>query len=202
MKNNKGFSLIEIMAVIIIIGVMLTIAVPAVSSSIKDSRLHSYYATINSFLDTVRGEYESKKYGPYLADDEIMMVPLAAVELDEGNEEESPFGKYELDRSYFIITRNNNGFNIYTYVIDSNNYGIFNVRSDQLSKDDVIQNKLNEYANVRDYFECTTDGFVTLPGNFMFMGKSYIGEEAISTKRKDNMCEVKEYPVIVFELED
>ena len=42
MKNNKGFSLIEILATIVIIGIVSTVGIVSVNSMINKSRQHFY----------------------------------------------------------------------------------------------------------------------------------------------------------------
>lgn len=51
MKNNKGFTLVELLVVIIILGVVLTIGYSAVSSSIGASREKTNKLTIASIKD-------------------------------------------------------------------------------------------------------------------------------------------------------
>ena len=52
--NNKGFSLVEIIAVIIIIGVIATIAAPSVSKYIGGSQLTTFVAYENSMEDAAK----------------------------------------------------------------------------------------------------------------------------------------------------
>ena len=42
MKDKRGFTLIELVAVIIVLGILLVIAVPTVSQYIKESRVTAY----------------------------------------------------------------------------------------------------------------------------------------------------------------
>ena len=48
--NKRGFTLIEILAVIIIIGVLLLIAIPSVARYIENSRKSAYVHTIKNVL--------------------------------------------------------------------------------------------------------------------------------------------------------
>ena len=51
MKNKKGFTLIELISVIIIIGVVLVIAVPAISSYIGESKKSVYVSMAKNYID-------------------------------------------------------------------------------------------------------------------------------------------------------
>lgn len=53
-KNNKGFTLVEILAVIIIIGVIATIAAPSVSKYISGSKLTTFIAYEDSMEDAAK----------------------------------------------------------------------------------------------------------------------------------------------------
>ena len=49
MKNKKAFTLIELLAVLVILGVILLIAVPEVNKYIETSRKNSYLETIKFY---------------------------------------------------------------------------------------------------------------------------------------------------------
>jgi type IV pilus assembly protein PilA len=49
MKNKKGFTLIELIAVIVILGLVLLIAIPFFSGSLKVFR-DDYYSTLNGSM--------------------------------------------------------------------------------------------------------------------------------------------------------
>lgn len=54
MKNNKGFTLVEILAVVVILGILTGVAVPAVSHFIGKSRQKSYEMMEESLYEAAK----------------------------------------------------------------------------------------------------------------------------------------------------
>ena len=111
--NKKGFTLIEIIAVIIILGILLIITIPLVQNYITGSGKASMAQTASAFLETAKAEYEMGEYGSLLEDDEVMLIPISHIELEKGNTDESKFGVYDKDKSYVIVIPENNGYSFY-----------------------------------------------------------------------------------------
>ena len=63
-KSDHGFSLLELLAVIIIIGIIVTFALPSAFTSIKNYRLHSDATAISSYLNVARMR-SAAQYAPY-----------------------------------------------------------------------------------------------------------------------------------------
>ena len=59
-RNERAFTLIELLAVIIILGIILTIAIPNVSKIIVDSRKSTYIVSANRFVEATRGFINEK----------------------------------------------------------------------------------------------------------------------------------------------
>ncbi len=135
MKNKKGFTLIEILAVIIIIGIIMIIAVPAVTKYIFKSNKSVYASDVSAFVESVRAEYEMKEYGTLLKDDEIMIVPIRHITFEKGDSKSSPYGEYDLNKSYVLIVPERNAYSYYATVIDSENIGLVRVRENEIGED-------------------------------------------------------------------
>ena len=60
-KKKRGFTLVELLAVIVILAVILVIAVPRIMSVIKDAKLGSIESTAKIIVSSAESRYESKK---------------------------------------------------------------------------------------------------------------------------------------------
>lgn len=165
--NKKGFTLIEVMAVLIILGVVLLIAVPSVSTYIVNSRKSNYYTTANSYVDTIIGYYDMKEFGPFLTKGEIMIVPIKNIKLDKGGSSETPFGDIDYNRSYVVITYNGKKTSYYVNMIDSSGYGIFNVSSDKLDSSSVINDKDKTITSIEPLVSCVPSSLDSSKSEFV-----------------------------------
>ena len=74
MKNKKGFTLIELMAVIIILAIILAIVVPKVFKSIDESKKRACNVQMNNITDAAATYFTKYRYND--ADSGIMMKRL------------------------------------------------------------------------------------------------------------------------------
>lgn len=63
MKNNKGFTLVETIAVIIILGVVLSIAVPSITNVVKSTNKNRMISDAKTFASKAKEMYESDTIG-------------------------------------------------------------------------------------------------------------------------------------------
>ncbi len=138
MKNNKGFTLVEILAVVIIIGLVMTIAIPAVSRYMLDSRRTSYVANMNAYAETIKGEFMEKEFGDFPEDGDILIVPIEYIALEKSEGKKSPFGEYDYDRSYVVIVPERNTYQYYISVRDDSGKGMVSIAKNKLNKEEVI----------------------------------------------------------------
>ena len=89
--NKKGFTLIETLAAIVILGLIVGIAVISVSKYITQSKKKTLIKTISSYVETAtilvnKGEYKMR------GENKIYALPIGCMELEKGGK--SPLGDW------------------------------------------------------------------------------------------------------------
>lgn len=98
MKNNKGFTLIEVLAVIIIIAVLALITIPNINRLIEDSKKRNFISDAKTYINIFRTGISSREY--VTEDGAVCSIPKAgyynAIELNQLSSEngtsKSPWG--------------------------------------------------------------------------------------------------------------
>ena len=85
MKNTKGFTLVELLAVIVIMGILMMVAIPAVSRTIENSRKDTFVNTAKSYATAAIDQWTAD--GFVCGDDQITSSSLEAG-ADEDNAKE------------------------------------------------------------------------------------------------------------------
>ena len=144
MSKSEGFTLVEVIAVIIIIGVIMLVAVPSYTEYVASSRKSAYVSNVKSYVESARGGAYSKLYGALPESDELLVIPYSILKLEKNNENKSPYAPYVVDRSYIVMvgraTIDNLSvvYDYYVVFVDENNNGINNVASTRLDRKDVL----------------------------------------------------------------
>lgn len=61
-KQNKGFTLIEVLSVIVVLAIILSIAVPKILDVIEKSRRRAFFSSATSIVNTAKTEYSQNLY--------------------------------------------------------------------------------------------------------------------------------------------
>ncbi|MBO5138240.1 MAG: type II secretion system protein [Bacilli bacterium] len=161
MKNNKGFTLIEILAVVVIIAVLALTAIPNVNRLIESSRKKNFISDAKTYINVFRNGIAAREY--MTVDESICSIPksgyYSAIQLNqldlENGTAKSPWG-YEYSGYVVIINKEtstapigSNKVGIIEYYFighDTGQNGIFNlVKESDLSTKDVVNiSALNE----------------------------------------------------------
>lgn len=79
--NKKGFTLVELLAVIVILGVLLMIAVPAIQNVIKKSKRNAFESQAKLIIENVETMLSASTNKP----DATCYIPTANVKLERGS---------------------------------------------------------------------------------------------------------------------
>ena len=125
--KNKAFTLIELLAVIIILGILMLIAIPSVTQYINNSRKESY---VNSIKELIKGTSSLANSGELsmLDTDTTYYVPVGAIDLENGNPR-SPYG--ELTDAYVVVTFDGEDYDYYYVGKDEADMGVSKITSDE-----------------------------------------------------------------------
>ncbi len=118
--DNGGFSLIELLAVIVIMGILMIVAIPAMTRYIDNSRKDTYVNIGLSFIKAARyavlqDEYTCGGNSSGALGDGTYYIEVAGANADDElmeNEPKSPFGSGSIDNGYVLI-RVDNGKSYY-----------------------------------------------------------------------------------------
>ena len=104
--NKKGFTLVELLAVVVILSVLLGIAIPAVTNYIVTSEKQAYITTVLQYVDAARKNGilgTAFKYPKEADSASVISFSTLQNYLDKGGIE-SPYGnKWVLDKSFVVI---------------------------------------------------------------------------------------------------
>ena len=144
-RKKRGFTLVELLAVIVILAVILVIAVPRIMSVIKDAKLGSIESTAKLIASTAESSYESKK----------------ALGLDVGDLKCTDVASLSNDYGKCKITFDDNG--VATVIVNGKKGGKFDNLACQGTKDNMTCTE-GEISTSR---KCTTTDTLTNGLNFV-----------------------------------
>ena len=60
--NKKGFTLVELLAVIVLLGVVALISTPIITGVIEDSRISSFKSSLNGLKKSIETDYGDNNF--------------------------------------------------------------------------------------------------------------------------------------------
>mgnify|MGYP003397286813 CR=1 FL=1 len=143
--NKKGFTLVELLAVIVILGLLMAIAIPSVTKYITQSRKKTLISSIDSYVTGVTTAVNDNQFGALSNESVCYYVPVSnedddsCVTLEKGGTD--PFGNWL--EAYVIVNYDSSKYS-YDYwftFIDDGGYGMkATLVSDLDAKGDTIKN--------------------------------------------------------------
>lgn len=170
MKNNKGFTLVEILASIVIIGLLALITIPSVNTAMENSRKKKFISDIKSYINIFRSNIAANEYNCSFP----QVGTYSYIRLDkissESETKQSPWGgnyTYNEDIQYFTTTGgyivivnkktnktqpNDKIGKIEYYFVGSDSYqnGIFELTKEEKLNVNKIKNNSKEIKNYNE----------------------------------------------------
>ena len=119
-KKKKGaFTLIELLAVIIILGVIMIIAIPSVTKYISNTRKNAYIDTAKNLVGSARTLVNSGDLEMY-DQNATYYIPVTCLKTE--NSSRSPYGDFT--EAYVVVTYDRQGYDYYWTSTDTSQTGI------------------------------------------------------------------------------
>ena len=117
--KKKAFTLIELLAVIIILGILMIIAIPSVTSYINNSRKSAYVDTAKQIVSGARNKVNEGKLDMF-STDTTYYIPASYIETE--NASKSPYG--EFTEAYVGVIYDGKGYKYYWISRDETGQGV------------------------------------------------------------------------------
>lgn len=118
--KNKGFTLIEILASIVILGIVLMVGVVSVSRYVENSRQETYISQANKYIDNLIAKVTRRDYS-FRQTDTTYYVPVTCI-MDE-QKIKTTFNS-TISSAYVVVTNDGNNLEYYYTQLDQDKRGI------------------------------------------------------------------------------
>lgn len=133
-NRNKAFTLIELLAVIIILGVLLLLAVPNISKSVNKSKSNVYITNAKEMLKAAHSKINDIDIPVMPTEENAVIIPISTLTF-ESSSDSSPFGQYEQEKCYIIVTKEDGEYIYYINLSDTSGRSLINIKEEDLSVD-------------------------------------------------------------------
>jgi len=131
MKNRNAFTLVELLAVIVILGILMLIAIPNTIALIDKNKKGNYIEHAKTFVSLVQNRVQTDK-ALELPIDETSVLIVTLDFLKTNDISDSPYGEsYDKNSSFVAILLKSNRYTYYVHLVSCNN------SSNSCSKDDL-----------------------------------------------------------------
>lgn len=164
--NNKAFTLVELLGVIIILAIIMIIAVPNVTSVLERTKMDNYIADAKKLVSLVEYNLSSGDLEKPTSQ-ELLKITLSWLNTNDVTTD--PDGnQYDKKNSYVVIVRDNGYLEYYVNLVavdeDNNTRGIKLVNVEELDKDDRYKKIENNIPTINEYNLKRILGLASLKG--------------------------------------
>lgn len=145
--NNKGFSFVELLAVVVLLGLFMGIAYAGIRAYILDSRKTVYAQMAKNFIKEARNQISSKEITGTSNPNKVYYIDIQKLVGDDGKLDPSPFGAWV--EAYVIYAPSENGQDKYYFVsLDSVGWMIKRTEESKITKNSVIHDAGYESVDI------------------------------------------------------
>jgi type IV pilus assembly protein PilA len=108
MKSKKGFTLVELLAVIVVLGIILVIAIPNVLGIIDNARKDSFAATAKMMASQAKTVAATNPMYVPSANGYGRIIPWAVLNLENVSKDVDN-GSYDAGNSYVVVVKDTTG---------------------------------------------------------------------------------------------
>lgn len=146
--NRRGFTLVELLGVVVILSIVLTIAIPAASNYIDSSKREAFADVLSEYVDAVRKGITSEDYTAPIDSNQVLIVSLESIPLDKGKFSSSFDSEWVKSKSYVAVVNTGTPNNVeYTYLVagqDKDRHAIPLMNIDDVNRSEVISDAKNK----------------------------------------------------------
>ena len=165
LKGKKGFTLIEILTAVIILGVVALIGISAITDYIEMSRKSAFVATANSYIEEVRSLKANNSLVQEPKNTEALLIPISEIEIDGNKSLKTPYGNIITERSYVIIENERDEFNYYIAILDDTGHAIILENDNDLDTNSIQFNSsqndlIKEINSIKEKFSSSQNDLI------------------------------------------
>lgn len=146
MLNNKGYTLVELLATVVILGIIMAVTIPNITGISDQNKITTYAEDAKKFKSTA--EYMFRGDDTVAKPTSNGQCVIVSLEYLHGNEFDEPphGGEYLMKQSYVVMVKRNNRYNYYVQLVekfkanDRDNYnGFCLINSNELEGNDYLE---------------------------------------------------------------
>ena len=136
--NKKGFTLIELIATIVVLGVIMTIVVVSITGNINSSKDDSFVNLGKNYAESVRAMRSNGELYYEPKTDEAVLIPYEQVKgLEINNSDVTGYGKILPSYCFISVLNKNNNYLYYINQVDESYHILDRKENNNVSKDDI-----------------------------------------------------------------